>query len=418
MKNKFKKFVYKNKINILLITFIIALIINIVSVSTIVYFKNNNKTIVHEMQTQLLTINNSINTDKQNDQLPIEDIEEKPIVIKKGKMNDKEDGEKTYTDSSMSNAKESSIDDALNLYETSGTSVGIDVSKYQKDINWSQVKNSGVEFAIIRCGYRGYGSGEILMDPYFEQNITGALKNGIKVGIYFYSAAINENEAKEEARWVVNVIKKYKITYPVAYDYESFGLGRLEGLSVKQNTDNAIAFLKYIKSAGYTPMMYASRNAYYQRWETQRITGCKFWLAHYNVEKSDYTGTYHMWQYTSKGTVPGINGYVDMDIAYFSYSKDIPAKEQEEEKKTDNNTPTTPEKVTITFNETNDNMITINETEYFNDYNDKEKAGVIPANYKIYRKAISEDTTWSKVSFDGKDVYVKTSCLNVDNNEN
>lgn len=264
MIEKLKHNVYQHRLQIILLILAFVVILNLASVSAIMYInkKKVNKTVVYENSTKFLTVYNSSSITQTQEE---KKEEEKPIVIKKGTMNDKEDGEKKYTDSSMSNANLSSIYDAISLYETDGTSVGIDVSKYQKNIDWKKVKESGVEFAIIRCGYRGYGSGEILMDPYFEQNISGALKNGIKVGIYFFSAAINESEAREEARWVVNVISKYRITYPVAYDFESFGLGRLQGLTAKDITNNANAFLSYIRSSGYTPMMYASKNAYNQR---------------------------------------------------------------------------------------------------------------------------------------------------------
>lgn len=422
---KLKKMVYLHRLQIILLVLAFVIIINIVSVSAIVYKKKHtNPIVVYENRLNFLTIYNNAPL-VHNDQKEEVKKEEKPIIIKKGKINDKEDGEKKYTDASMSNAKESNIYDAISLYETSGTSVGIDVSKYQGNINWKQVKDSGVEFAIIRCGYRGYGSGEILMDPYFEKNISGALKNGIKVGIYFFSAAINEDEAQEEARWVVNVIKKYRITYPVAYDFESFGLGRLQGLTAKQITDNANAFLRYIKSSGYTPMMYASRNAYYQRWETSRITGCKFWLAHY-TSKTDYKGTYHMWQYTSKGSVPGISGYVDMNIAYFKFSTEAPAKQPEPDKpiekptekpddnqnnkpETDNDKPTN--KPTLNFNEQKENVIIINEnTEYYEDYNSS-SLGTLNKDTKLEMIAVSTDNIWAKLNYNGKIIYIKKENL-------
>ena len=221
-KNTIKKLrnkLYKNKIKALILTMSIALLINIATIITVVYLKNKNtNTVIYEEKNFLTIINNQPAQIQEN----VEEIkeEEKPIIIKKAQVNDKEDAEKKYSDASISKAKYSNIEEAKSLYETSGTSIGIDVSKWNYNIDWKKVANSGVEFAIIRCGYRGYGSGEILMDPFFEQNINGALKNGIKVGVYFFSAAINEQEAQEEARWVINVIKKYRITYPVVYDFE------------------------------------------------------------------------------------------------------------------------------------------------------------------------------------------------------
>lgn len=237
--------------------------------------------------------------------------------VKKAAVNDKEDAKKSS--STAGTAQKTTVEEAKSLYEKVGNSVGIDVSKWQGNIDWAQVKASGVEFAIIRAGYRGSTVGSIMEDPYFEKNMKGAIANGVKVGVYFFSMARNEEEAIQEAAWLVSAIRKYSITYPVAYDLESWGQGRIADVSYSQLTSNAIAFLGYVKSSGYTPMMYASKNDFNNRWETNRISGCKFWLAHY-TDKTDYRGSYQMWQYSSKGSVPGISGYVDMNIAYFSYS--------------------------------------------------------------------------------------------------
>jgi GH25 family lysozyme M1 (1,4-beta-N-acetylmuramidase) len=211
-------------------------------------------------------------------------------------------------------------------YESVSRSYGIDVSKWQGSIDWSQVAASGVQFVIIRVGYRSSGSGTIYEDPYFAKNIKGALANGIKVGVYFFSTAVDETEAKEEAAWVCQRISSYQITYPVVYDCEGYNDSsyRTYGIGKTQRSKNAAAFLSYVKGQGYSPMMYASKNAYYNEWDLSVITGCKYWLAHYTSgglsTESNYTGSYQMWQYSSKGTVSGISGYVDMNVAYFSYS--------------------------------------------------------------------------------------------------
>lgn len=209
-------------------------------------------------------------------------------------------------------------DQVNSMFENVGTkSLGIDVSAHQGKINWAAVRNAGVEFAMIRCGFRGYGTGSINEDAYFKTNVANATANGIKVGIYFYSAAINEQEALEEAVWVISKIKTYRITYPVVYDFEDYQRHRCANVDGAQATRNANTFLNLVKQAGYEPMMYANKSDL-----TSRISrgafGCKMWLAHY-TSQTDYSGSYQMWQYTSKGTVQGINGNVDMDIAYFSY---------------------------------------------------------------------------------------------------
>ena len=225
------------------------------------------------------------------------------------------------TDNSTSSvaAEKITAEEAVEKYENSGTSIGIDVSKWQGYIDWKKVKDSGIEFAMIRIGYRGSSVGNIVMDPYFYQNIKGAIANGIYVGIYFFSMATTEEEAIQEAAWTVEIIKKYKITYPVAYDFESFGQGRVAEVSKEQMNNNAVAFLNYIKSSGYDAMMYGSKSAFNTRWTMSKFSNFKVWLAHY-TENTDYSGRYNMWQYTSKGSVEGINGNVDMNIAYFKYS--------------------------------------------------------------------------------------------------
>ena len=207
---------------------------------------------------------------------------------------------------------------ANEMFQNEGThSNGIDVSAHQGRINWSQVAASGVQFAIIRCGFRGQTAGAIYEDAYFKTNVAGATANGVKVGIYFYSTAVNENEALEEAAWVVKKISTYRITYPVVYDFEDFGAYRCAGVGGAQATSNALTFLNFVRANGYEPMMYANKHDITSRMSRGSFN-CKFWLAHY-TSQTDYKGNVNMWQYTSRGSVPGIAGNVDMDVAYFSY---------------------------------------------------------------------------------------------------
>ncbi len=199
---------------------------------------------------------------------------------------------------------------------------GIDVSSHQGNINWAKVKASGIEFAIIRCGYRGYESGKIVMDAKFEYNILNAYKNGIKVGAYFYSGAINTTEAVQEAAWVDQVLKNQqkkgiRIDYPVAYDFEEFGshpTSRANGQSKEEVTDNAIAYLDYLDQAGYKVIHYCSKYSRYNRWDAERLNKYDFWLAHW-CEATTYKGTYVIWQYSSQGKVNGISGNVDLDVS-------------------------------------------------------------------------------------------------------
>lgn len=201
---------------------------------------------------------------------------------------------------------------------------GIDVSYWQGNIDWKAVADSGIDFAILRVGYRGYSSGKMFEDSTFARNARGATANGIKIGVYFYSTAINEDEALQEAAWVCNRIAGYGITYPVVYDFEDFGKYRCAQLTGADVTKNALAFLNYVSSKGYSPMMYANPSDM-SRYLSRSSFPMKFWLAHYvkgaPEKKSSYAGSYQMWQYTSQGTVPGISGGVDMNIAYFGFQK-------------------------------------------------------------------------------------------------
>lgn len=202
----------------------------------------------------------------------------------------------------------------------------IDVSKYQEDINWVEVRNSGITHVIIRVGYRGQTTGTLNTDTYYIDNINGAAAAGLKVGVYFYSQALNESEAIEEANYTLSLIKNYKskISMPVVFDYE-FGLSANDGgrfysgkISKNQMTNNCIAFCEKVKSAGYTPMVYANANMLNNYLNSDLLeTKYKIWLAHY-TSSTNYPGSFYMWQYTSGGSVNGISGRVDMNFIYDS----------------------------------------------------------------------------------------------------
>jgi len=214
------------------------------------------------------------------------------------------------------------------------TKFGIDVSKWNKEIDWEQVRKEGVEFAIIRAGYRGSSSGSLIVDPYFEQNIKGALDNGIDVGIYFFTQALNEREAVEEASIVLSLIKGYKITYPVFIDTEGAGgNGRADKLDVLMRSKVCQAFCETIRSGGYTAGVYASKNWLNNRLDITKFSGDNvIWLAEYrNEDTPTYGGTYGIWQYTSSGRINGIEGRVDFNLCYWDFG--------DEEKQPENDDP-------------------------------------------------------------------------------
>lgn len=193
---------------------------------------------------------------------------------------------------------------------------GIDVSKYQRNIDWAQAKSS-VAFAIVRCGYRGMYDGQLHEDPYFYKNMSGAKAAGVKTGIYIYSTALNEAEAVQEASMAVAMANKAGgCSYPIYIDMEDTKRG-VNKLSTEQRNAIINAFCTTVQSAGYKAGVYASKN-----WMTKYINAsalpgsCYIWVAQYNTSCS-YSGKYSMWQYTSKGSVPGIKGNVDMNKSYF-----------------------------------------------------------------------------------------------------
>ncbi len=208
-----------------------------------------------------------------------------------------------------------------------GKSNGIDVSKWQGIIDWKKVKESGIQFAFVRIGYRGE-NGVIYKDEFAEYNLQQAHKNNVLTGVYFFSTAVNIAEAKEEAEWTLEFIKGYHISYPVVYDCEGYKNpnSRMFGLDAKMRTDNALEFLSLVSKNGYDTMLYGARNElslpYY--WDISRIQkNHRIWVAQYpeitypDIEFPDYEGRVDAWQYTNKGIVDGINGNTDLVVCYF-----------------------------------------------------------------------------------------------------
>ena len=202
------------------------------------------------------------------------------------------------------------------LVTSSGT-FGIDVSKWNGNIDWNSVKASGASYAIIRCGYRGSSTGALITDPKFAANISGANAAGLKVGVYFFTQAVNEKEAVEEASMVLDLVKKYKISYPIFLDVESSG-GRADGIDKATRTAVCKAFCATIQNSGYTAGVYANKTWFTSKIDAGALGSYKIWLAQYAAAPS-YSGRYNLWQYSSKGSVPGIKGNVDMNQSYLGY---------------------------------------------------------------------------------------------------
>ena len=210
-----------------------------------------------------------------------------------------------------------SIDNKLYYFDANGVqqdaTFGIDVSKYQSNIDWEQVKTAGVKFVIIRIGYRGYGSGALVEDSTYRRNIQGAINAGLKVGVYFYSQAINEQEAVEEASMVLSLVSGYSLPLGVYYDTESVGGGRANALSAAERTACAVAFCETIRSAGYSAGVYSYASWFYNALNFANISKYNIWIAQYRDTLS-FSYKHNIWQYTGSGSVKGIAKPVDMNI--------------------------------------------------------------------------------------------------------
>lgn len=208
-------------------------------------------------------------------------------------------------------------DEAVKYY------TGVDVSTFQGNIDWDAVADDGIDFAIIRVGLRGYGSkGSMHEDEKARRNIQGALDAGLKVGVYFFSQAINTEEAVQEAELVLDIIEDYDITYPVVFDWENDeGKGmRTDNLPDSVLTDCAVAFCERIKAEGYTPAVYFNLNFGYLRYDLSRIRDYVFWYAQYEGTAPEFYYNYSIWQYSDQGTVDGIDGDVDLNISFSDFS--------------------------------------------------------------------------------------------------
>ena len=306
--------------------------------------------------------------------------------------------------------------------ESDETTFGIDVARYQGTIDWSQVAASGVQFAMVRVGYRTQITGEIVADSNAKYNMQEAQANGIKIGAYFFSTAITEEEAVQEADWVADYISQYQITYPVAFNCEGFENtdSRQYELTQSKRTEIAIAFLNEIYNRGYTPMFYAAKNEMEgdEKWDTSKIEkSYKIWVSQYpsapypQTAQSAYTGKHAMWQYTNQGTVAGISKPVDVDIAYFGYTQTADAKSD-----------VTPETVTadaealMSFSEVNE-TVTAKQSTNLRDIpsqgSDAKVVVTLQNGETVTRTGVS-NSGWSRVEYNGQTLYAVSSYLTTD----
>ena len=193
---------------------------------------------------------------------------------------------------------------------------GVDVSEHQMEIDWRQVAASGVDYAYVRLGRRGYTEGGLFEDPWYKRNLQDAAEAGLQTGVYFFSQAITVAEAIEEAEFVIDRILQYRVTLPVVYDWEKVEApdARTAELTVQGRTDCAVAFCETIRRAGYTPCVYFNRNLGYYGYDLTRLTDYLFW---FSLPESPFPNFYYacdMWQYSFTESVPGIQGQTDMNL--------------------------------------------------------------------------------------------------------
>ena len=211
------------------------------------------------------------------------------------------------------------VSDTAAVYNGAGLSLvrGIDVSDHQGEIDWTAVAASGVKFAMIRCGWRGYSGGSLNEDSRFRENIEGALAAGLEVGVYFFSQSVSVIEAAEEAVYTAKLLADYEITLPVFYDWEFIGTdsARTDGMDGELLTDCTLEYCRLIESAGYTPGVYTNLHVAYNYYDLDALDGLAFWYAGPG-DKPLYYYDHDFWQYSFTGTVPGIEGDVDLDVMY------------------------------------------------------------------------------------------------------
>lgn len=308
--------------------------------------------------------------------------------------------------------------------ETDEITYGIDVAKYQGTIDWERVSQDGVDFAMVRVGYRTMVSGEITADTNARYNMQEAQKYGIKLGAYFFSTAISEEEAIEEANWVADYISQYQITYPVAYDCEGYTdpESRQFTLSKEERTNIALAFMKAIEKRGYEAMFYASKGEMQRdsQWEMYRIdVDYKVWVAQYPAEPypateaSSYEGIHHMWQYSTDGFKDGITQNVDLNVAYFGYDGIKKAKN-----------PDPPEdaqpdvEALLDFREV-DEQVTAKETTNLRNVPSQGEDSIAVCqlqNGEFATRIAISDSGWSKLVYEGNVYYAVSSLLTTELN--
>lgn len=300
--------------------------------------------------------------------------------------------------------------------------MGIDVARYQGTIDWQEVSQADVDFAIVRVGYRSMADGQIKEDPNGRYNLQEASKAGIPMGAYFFSTAVTAEEAEEEADWLAEIISGYPITYPVVFDCENFNdpNSRQYYMTKTERTDVALVFLEAIEKHGYEGMFYASKvdMETEKSWEVSRIEdNYKIWVAQYpalpypETRETSYSGLHHMWQYSMEGSIPGIGQPVDLNIAYFGYDGIEPARSKKipEEVQPD-------VEAMLDFEDVSEQVTAKEETNLRNIPSQAEDSVVLRTlvNGEVAQRIAVSKNGWSKLILDGNTYYAFTDYLTTD----
>ncbi len=205
--------------------------------------------------------------------------------------------------------------------------LGCDLSYHNRYVNWDELAASGCEFVMLRCGYRGYSQGGLAKDEKFDEYAREAQRVGINIGVYFFTQALDVEEAEDEAEYVLKLIENYKISYPVAFDTEYIddetARTNTTEISDELRTEICKAFCEKIKENGYYPMIYASENWMRRYMELEPLKEYDFWAPQY-LEENDFLFDFTIWQYTDQGSIPGVKGDVDLDISMVDYASFVP----------------------------------------------------------------------------------------------
>ncbi len=319
------------------------------------------------------------------------------------------------TEVPVANLKESA-------YETNDITLGIDVSEFQGNIDWKKVADAGVDFVMVRVGYRGMKNGVIKEDACAKYNLQEATKYGIKAGAYFFSTAINEAEAKEEAEWTAKLLAGYAITYPVAYNCEGFQntSSRQHDMTISERTVCANSFLETIEEQGYVGMFYAAKSELEGNalWDADSLAlGYRTWVAQYSkvtwpdVQKPDYSKECAMWQYTNRGTINGIKGSVDLNVAYFGYSQITSAREEGSADEVGINL-----EAGVKFEEVEQQITAKDSVNLRSSMNQADNSNVVASlkNGEIATRTGIGNNGWSRIIYNGQKVYCVSSYITTD----